>query len=126
MARQFALWTAVLLMIAVVAAAIAPRPEQPTPPVFPAPRASDAPAARAVVDATLPTHNAVEAGVGDIVRLHVDTELADRAHVEGLSASAPVGPGSDGVLEFVADLPGHFAVRLDTGGTRIGVVDIAG
>jgi hypothetical protein len=125
MARQLALWTAVLLMIAVVAAAVAPRPQRGTPPVFPAPRAPAAPVGR-TVDAVLPARGAVMADVGDVVRLHVNTEVFDRARVEGLSASFPVGPGSAGVLEFVADTPGRYAVRLDISGTRIGVLDIAG
>jgi hypothetical protein len=125
MGRQFLLWVAVLLLIAVVASAIAPSREQPSAPVFPAPTPPGAPSARTVA-ATLPSNAPVAADVGDIVRLRVESEEPDRVLVSGLGVSAPVGPGSEGVVELVTDQPGRWTVRLDPSGTPIGVLEVSG
>jgi hypothetical protein len=124
MARQLTLWVVVMLMIAVVAAAIAPAPEQRTPPAFPAPRPAGAPAAR-TVEAALPSRAPVAAEVGDIVRLRVASAQPDRVKISGLGVSAPVGPGSAGVMELVTDLPGRWTVRLQDAGARIGVLEVS-
>jgi hypothetical protein len=124
MARQLTLWVVVMLMIAVVAATIAPAPEQPTTPAFPAPRPAGAPAPR-TVDAELPSRAPVAAEAGDIVRLRVASARPDRVTISGLGVSAPVGPGSAGVMELVTDLPGRWTVRLQDAGARIGVLEVS-
>jgi hypothetical protein len=125
MARQLILWAAVLLMIGAIAAAIAPAPERPTAPVFPAPAHAGAAPAR-TVEGALPSRTPVEAVAGDIVRLSIESEQPARALVSGMGVSAPVGPGSEGVVEFVADLPGRWTVRLVPGGALIGVLEVSG
>jgi hypothetical protein len=125
MARQLMLWAAVLLFIGVVAAAVAPAPEQPAAPVFPAPAPPGVPPSR-TVDATLPSRTPVTASVGDVVRLHIASELPDRVRVAGLDVGAPVGPGSEGLVELVTDQPGRWPVRLDPAGTEIGVLEVSG
>jgi hypothetical protein len=125
MGRQLLLWVAVLLLIAVVASAIAPVREQPSAPVFPAPTPPGAPSARTVA-ATLPSNAPVTSDVGDIVRLRVESEEPNRVLVSGLGVSAPVGPGSEGVVELVTDQPGRWTVRLDPSGTPIGVLEVSG
>jgi hypothetical protein len=125
MGRQLLLWVAVLLLIAVVASAIAPVPEQKTAPVFPAPKPADEPRARTVA-ATLPSSTPVAADVGDIVRLRVESQTPNRVLVSGLGVSAPVGPGSEGLVELVTDQPGRWTVRLDPSGTPIGVLEVSG
>jgi hypothetical protein len=125
MARQLILWAAVLLMIGAIAAAIAPAPERPTAPVFPAPALAGTAPAR-TVEATLPSRTPVTAAVGDIVRLSVDSEQPARALVSGMGVSAPVGPGSEGVVELVADLPGRWTVRLEPGDAPIGLLEVSG
>jgi hypothetical protein len=124
MARQLTLWAVVLLMIAVVAAAVAPAPEKRVTPAFPAPAPPGAPAPR-TVDATLPSRTPVAAAVGDVVRLRVVAARPDRVTVAGLGVSAPVGPGSAGQVELVTDLPGRWSVRLESGGAAIGVLEVA-
>jgi hypothetical protein len=124
MARQLTLWAVVLLLIAVVAAAIAPAPERRTPPVFPAPTAPGGPTAR-TVEADLPSRTPVAAAVGDVVRLHVASEQPGRVTVSGLGVSAPVGPGSAGLVELVTDLPGRWVVRLEPAATPIGVLEVS-
>jgi hypothetical protein len=125
MARQLTLWAVVLLMIGVLAAAIAPAPEQRTPPAFPAPKPPGARAPR-TVQAQLPSRVPVAAAVGDVVRLRVTAEQPDRVAVTGLGVSAPVGPGSAGIVELVTDLPGRWIVRLQSAGAQIGVLEVSG
>jgi hypothetical protein len=67
----------------------------------------------------------VTSSAGDIVRLHVAVALPQRATITGLGVSAPVGPGSAGVVELVTDEPGRWAVRLEPGGSRIGVLEVS-
>jgi len=126
MARQLAIWAAVLLAIGLVAAAIAPQQKPETAPVFPAPgTAAAAPAAPAVVG-KLPATAPLVAQVGSVVRLRVGSQDADHVVVDGLGVRAPVGPGTTGVVEFVADSPGNWPVRLDPSGVRIGTVEVQG
>lgn len=124
MVRALALWAAVLLLIAALAATLAPSARTPDPPVFPAPRPAGA-AAVAVVTAQLPSRTPVRAQLGDVVRLHVIAGQPGSADVQGLGLRAPVGPGSSGLLEFVADLPGQWVVRLHDG-PAIGTLDVRG
>jgi hypothetical protein len=125
MARQLALWAAVLLAIGLVAAAVAPPQRVQTAPVFPAPGTGAAPAAPAV-EGKLPATAPLVAEVGSVVRLRVGSQDADQVVVEGLGVRAPVGPGTTGVVEFVADSPGNWPVRLDPSGVRIGTVEVQG
>src|SRR3954464_10279143 len=112
MARQLALWIAVLLAIGLIAAAIAPPSRLEAPPVSPAPSAPAAPA-DGQVQGTLPATAPLVAGVGSIVRLRVGVQDADHVVVDGLGVRAPIGQGTTGVVEFVADSPGSWPVRLD-------------
>jgi hypothetical protein len=66
------------------------------------------------------------ADVGSIVRLRVGPQDADHVVVDGLGVRAPVGPGTTSVVEFVADSPGSWPVRLDPSGVRIGTVEVQG
>jgi hypothetical protein len=125
MARQLALWAAALFAIGLIAAAIAPPQRLETAPVFPAPGTSAAPVAQAV-DGTLPATAPLVADLGSIVRLQVGAQNADHVVVDGLGVRAPVGPGTTGIVEFVADSPGSWPVRLDPSGTRIGTIEVQG
>jgi hypothetical protein len=125
MARQLALWAAILFAIALIAAAVAPPRETPQAPAFPAPGASEPPPGKAV-EGTLPASSPLVAAVGEIVRLRVDHGAGDHVEISGLGVRAPVGPGTTGVVEFVADSPGSWPVRLVPGGERIGTVEVQG
>jgi hypothetical protein len=125
MARQLALWAAILFAIALVAAAVAPPEREPQAPVFPAPSAGAAPAGTAV-DGTLPATQPLVATVGSIVRLRIAEALGDHVVISGLGVRAPVGPGTTDLVEFVADSPGRWPVRLDPSGTQIGTVEVQG
>jgi hypothetical protein len=125
MGRQLLLWVAVLLLIAVVASALAPVPEEHAAPVFPAPKPAGVPPAKTVA-ATLPSRTPVTADLGDVVRLRVQSGIPNRVLISGLGVSAPVGPGSEGLVELVTDQPGRWTVRLDPSGTPIGVLEVSG
>ena len=125
MARRLIMWATVLLAIGVIAAALAPPPEEPAAPVFPAPTPPGVARGQAV-EADLPSSTPVDAQVGDVVRLHVASAQPDRVSVAGLGVSAPVGPGSEGLVELVTDQPGRWTVRLDPAGTPIGVLEVSG
>ena len=124
MARQLATWAAVLFAIGLIAAAIAPQERAKPAPVFPAPRPPDN-AGAVVVEATLPDAVPVTANLGDIVRLRIDSSLDQHVEIDGLGVRGPVGPGTTGLVEFVADSPGRWPVRLGTEGPRIGTVEVA-
>ena len=125
MARQLALWAAVLFAIALIAAAVAPPKETPQAPVFPAPSVARDVAGRAV-EGTVPATAPLVAYVGEIVRLRVGEGVADHVVISGLGVRAPVGPGTTGLVEFVADSPGRWPVVLDPSGQRIGTVEVQG
>jgi hypothetical protein len=122
MARQLAIWAALLFAIGLIAAAIAPREPAKQAPVFPAPRPSGV--AATVVEATLPDAEPVVATLGDIVRLRVNASFDQHVEIDGLGVRGPVGPGTTNVVEFVADSPGRWPVRLGVGGPRIGTVEV--
>jgi hypothetical protein len=124
MARQLLLWAGILLLIGVIAAALAPPPEQPAAPVFPAPSLPGA-ARGQTVEANLPSRTPVAAAVGDVVRLHIASTQPTRALISGLGVNTPVGPGSEGLMELVTDQPGRWTVRLEPAGTPIGVLEVS-
>jgi hypothetical protein len=123
MARQLAIWVAVLFAIGLVAAAVAPQKHSEQPPVFPAPLPPGS-VGPSLVQATLPSTEPIAATLGDIVRLHVVTAADQHVEVDGLGVRGPVGPGTTSLVEFVADSPGRWPVRLAAGGPRIGTVEV--
>jgi hypothetical protein len=125
MARQLAIWAAVLFAIALIAAAIAPQQQTTPAPVFPAPNPSAAPAGTAA-DAILPSATPLVVDTGEIVRIRVASRQDAEIEVSGLGVRAPVGPGTTGLVEFVADSPGNWPVLVDPSGTRIGTVEVQG
>lgn len=126
MVRQLALWAAVLFAIGLIAAAVAPQQHVATAPVFPAPGTTAAPALGRVVQGTLPSAAPLVADLGSVVRLHIGAQEDDHVVVDGLGVRAPVGPGTTGTVEFVADSPGTWPVRLDPSGVRVGTVEVQG
>ncbi len=117
--RRFWLWAVLLLLIASLAAAVAPREESdPRPDVA---TAVPGPPARTVTG-RMPAKRAVTAAVGDVVRLRVSVTEADEVQIEPLAVGAPAEPGIPAELEFVAGTPGRFAVVLRDGGRRVGTL----
>jgi hypothetical protein len=117
--RRFWLWAVLLLLIASLAAAVAPRDERdPRPGV--ATVVAGPPAH--TVTGRMPATRPVTAAVGDVVRLRVSVTEADEAQIEPLAVQAPAEPGIPAELEFVAGTPGRFPVVLRDSGERVGTL----
>ena len=120
-ARRLLLFVVVLLLIAAIADAIAPRDSDQAV----KPPASALPAAPAdVIRARLPAARDVRARVGDVVELDVRHRGSDIVQIPGLGIDAPVETGLPAQLVFDADRPGRFAVSLRDARRRIGVVEV--
>jgi hypothetical protein len=65
-----------------------------------------------------PTHR-VKIAAGQIVRLLVISDTADEVHVHGYDRKVEVQPGSEAVVEFVADQSGLFEVELEEAGLQL-------
>ncbi|MEA2284573.1 MAG: hypothetical protein QOJ21_616 [Solirubrobacteraceae bacterium] len=121
--RRLLLYAVLLLLVATVASAIAPRQrDSVVQTVEPSP-APGGPAAD-TVDGALPQDRRVRARVGDIVQLQVDHGERDVVEIPTLGISEPVEPGVPALLVFDADREGRFGVRLRMAGTRLGTVDV--
>jgi hypothetical protein len=121
--RSILLFVAALLLIAALASVIAPRdgnvagPSTTQPPQLAAP-----PPAAPTITGTLPADGSIEATLGDVVDLTVTADHPDEVQIFDLGLRAPVDTDLPGVLEFVADQPGRFAVTLRYSGERVGVL----
>ncbi|MCW3048403.1 MAG: hypothetical protein JWO74_2687 [Solirubrobacterales bacterium] len=121
--RSILLFVALLLLIAALASVIAPRDGNMVGPSTTQPPQLAAPTGPArTVTGQLPADGTVEATVGDIVQLTVIADHPDVVQIFDLGVQAPVDFDLPGVLEFVADEPGRFAVTLRYSGARVGVL----
>ena len=65
-----------------------------------------------------PTHR-VKIEAGQRVRLLVISDTADEVHVHGYDRKVDAQPGSQAVVEFVADQSGLFEVELEDAGLQL-------
>src|SRR5438874_13447537 len=121
--RRLLLLVALLFLVGAIASAIAPRPEPEPAPLTPTPAPPAAIAANRVTGA-LPADEVVHAAVGDVVDLSVRADVEDTVEIADLGLDAPVDPQDPARFEFVADQPGHFAVTLQSAGTRLGTLEV--
>lgn len=63
-----------------------------------------------------------EVETGTTVRIVVTSDQADELHLHGYDLTAEVGPGQEGVLEFVADQAGLF--ELETHDTHLALLQL--
>ncbi len=56
----------------------------------------------------------VEVDLGDIVMVIVESDVAEEVHVHGYDILAAVGPDTDGMILFTADVPGRFEIEFET------------
>jgi hypothetical protein len=121
--RRVLVFIVLLLVVAAVASAIAPRgndaDRRAVTPAVPPPSA----AAR-VVEGVLPEDRRVRARVGDIVQIEVRHTAADQVEVIALGLSEPVEPEIPAELVFDADREGRFAVTLRDAAKRVGTVEV--
>lgn len=121
--RRLLVFIVLLLVVAAVASAIAPREDEVAPRAVEQTAPAPAPAAR-VIEAVLPDDRRVRARVGDIVQLEVRHTAQDEVQILALGVSEPVEPGIAAQLVFDADREGRFAVTLRDGARRLGTVEV--
>jgi hypothetical protein len=120
--RRLIAFVVLLLLVAAVASAIAPREDQVAPRrTQPSPQPPVTAAAR-IVQGVLPDDRRVHAQVGDVVQLRVRHAAQDEVQILALGVSEPVEPGIDAQLVFDADREGRFPVTLRDGSKRLGTV----
>jgi Na+-transporting methylmalonyl-CoA/oxaloacetate decarboxylase gamma subunit len=121
--RRLLVFIVLLLLVAAIASAIAPREkdlaERTVEPAVPPPAA----AAR-VVEGVLPDDRRVRARVGDIVQIEVRHTAQDEVQVLALGLSEPVEPGIAAQIVFDADREGQFPVTLRDAARRLGTVEV--
>jgi len=66
----------------------------------------------------------IEAKAGEVLRLIVRGDVTDEAHLHGYDIRADIAPGSDGVLDVTADIPGVFEFELEDSGLRLGELEV--
>jgi hypothetical protein len=64
----------------------------------------------------------IEVPLGESVVIRVDSDVADEGHLHGYDIFVDVEPGTTGVIEFVADIPGIFELELE--GARVLLADL--
>ena len=64
----------------------------------------------------------IEVPLGEPVIIRIDSDVADEGHLHGYDIFVDLEPGSTGVIEFVADIPGIFELELE--GARVLLADL--
>lgn len=125
MRRRLLLFALLLVVVAGVAGAIAPRDQNTAvAPVNPAPGASLAKTVQATLPVEKRSSSRIHAHVGDVVQLDVQNPERDVVDIVALGIHEPVEAGLPAQVVFDADRPGRFAVTLRDAGRRIGTIDV--
>ncbi len=61
----------------------------------------------------------IEASVGDVVMVMVNSDVAEQAHLHGYDVLIDVEPGTTAMFLFTADTPGKFEIEFEQSGTFI-------
>ena len=67
----------------------------------------------------------VEVPLGESVVIRIDSDVADEGHLHGYDIYVDVEPGSTGVIEFVADIPGIFELELESSRVLLADLEVA-
>jgi hypothetical protein len=113
-----------VFLAAVIATAVADRQAQSTRAVAPPQEVAGTPGAP-VVRGSLPGDRVVRASVGDVVSISVKTAEPDEATIPELGVDAPTSGDVPGLLEFVADAPGRYAVLRSSDDRPLGTLVVA-
>jgi hypothetical protein len=121
LARRLLLLAAVLMLLTVLAAGLAPEPDTELPP--PARTTAEVETVEATMDAGA-TDQSVRARVGDLIQLEVDGDVLDQVEIEQLDRIDAIEPLTPARFEVIAEQAGVFPVRLIEADRRIGRLDI--
>ncbi len=67
----------------------------------------------------------IELPLGERVVIRIQSDVADEGHLHGYDIFVDLEPGSTGVIEFVADIPGIFELELEGAGVLLADLEIA-
>ena len=126
LARRLLIALALLMAITALAAGVAPRESTQDEDASPTPAASAAPAAEPV-EATLDAQSEgqrVEAEVGQIVRIVVNTDELDSVQLAELGTET-ADPESPARFELLAETPGTYPIELLEAERQIGELEIS-
>jgi hypothetical protein len=126
LARRLLALALVLTGFAVVAALLAPAPQQqranPTGGVE-APADADDPTLEFTLDAS-EGQREVEVSEGDVVHLAVKHDTADSVEIRGLDLIRTVDPDTPAEFDLLADAPGNYDIVLLTDEETIGTLRV--
>jgi hypothetical protein len=126
LARRLLLLAAVLMLLAALAAGIAPRQQATESPQL---EPSTLPAGKEVVE-EIPAGPGADSRVkvkrGDVLRLDVSGDVLDSVLIERLDIMQAIEPVTPARFELLVDAPaGAYPIRLVDADRRIGVIDIS-
>ena len=67
----------------------------------------------------LDSEERVEAGVGDVVLISIESDVAEQAHLHGYDILVDVAPGETATILLTADTPGKFEIEFEQSGAFI-------
>jgi hypothetical protein len=124
LARRLLLLAAVLMLLAVLAAGLAPQQPADDAPSVPGSRL---PPGGEVVEqiSTAESDSRVEVQRGDVLKLEVSGDTPDSVLIERLDRIESIDPSTPARFELLADAPaGVYPIRLIDADRRIGTIEI--
>ena len=121
-ARRLLLLAAVLMVLAALAAGLAPRSDPPAESTAP-----DVARTVDIVEQELSadgTDQTISARVGDLIRFSVAGDTLDQVEIERLDRIDPIEPTTPARFEVIPQAPGAYPIRLIDADRRIGRLDI--
>ncbi len=67
----------------------------------------------------------IEVPLGEPVLMTIVSDVADEGHLHGYDIFVDLEPGTEGVIEFLADIPGIFELELESSGVLLADLEIA-
>jgi hypothetical protein len=125
LARRLLLFAAVLLLLATLAAALAPRPPlaDAPPSALPAP-AGESGTIEHTISADPGAKTTITLRKGDILQLEVSGDMLDSVQLVGLDRIDGVEPLTPARFQVLAERPGVYPIRLLEADRRIGKLEI--
>jgi hypothetical protein len=127
MARRLLVPVTVLFLVLLVLGSLGPRDQATRTETTPATQSPppDAEPARAV-DVTLPEGGEVDARVGDLVTLTVESDVIGGVELPDFGESEPVSPEAPAIFDLLPTEAGRFEVVSAETGEEIGALVVAG
>jgi hypothetical protein len=118
------LFAAVLLLVATLAASIAPRPPAPAPPPSGLPASAEGATIERRISADAGASTSITLRRGEQLRLEVAGDVLDSVLLEGLDRMDGIEPLTPARFEVLAERPGVYPIRLVEADRRVGRLEI--